>query len=521
MEAKKQMDSFDYKYDKGHRVFTEDSAKKNRAPYEILERHRHGNQLMWEGEPWRSKKIIDPETGKAKRTPYEPAYRVRGEIGEMILPESAIKGRVDLAKGGIAHMADGGQYRSVMEDYNQPPRLPTAEEEAIEPVYPEEYLIGSGFGKSAINTITGLGNKVLSSAEMALRPAVKNDVVVSKGISLKSFPIRMPNSDKDITYAYRNMSQAEYDAAKKSGYFEANPYPKYEAGTKWWSGGDELGKFGREWKGGKDVITVRVPRNKVPENKAVRFKDVEQMKHGGVAHMDKGGSMMRDLEEYIRQKRGEHGAKRVQRAADEIPGLESMYTPKALKHTFERQNAGLMTMNPADFERFAEKLGRFADENSIRHTTTGQQLNFNDYLKHLENIRGGFNEVPFLELGHRDPEYLPSIEGHEGRHRSRALTNKGVQKSLVQLMPSARMGLSMPKKNSEKLVQKLRQTLGENRFVSPQGGSLLPADQNAQMYKWLKENNYLDANRPQLPDVYKRGGRVTHAHHLDIEERPL
>jgi hypothetical protein len=108
-EAQDQMNSWNYKYDKGHRVFTEDSAKKNRAPYEILERHRYGNHLMWEGKPWVSKKIIDPETGKAKRTPYEPAYRVRGEVGEMILPESAIKGQVDMAKGGVAHLAVGGQ----------------------------------------------------------------------------------------------------------------------------------------------------------------------------------------------------------------------------------------------------------------------------------------------------------------------------------------------------------------------------------------------------------------------------
>ena len=96
------MDAFDYKYDKGQRVFTEDSAKKNRAPYEIIERYRHGNQLMWEGEPWNSKKIMDPETGKAKRTPYEPGYRVRGEMGEMILPETAIKGDVEMAGGGAA-----------------------------------------------------------------------------------------------------------------------------------------------------------------------------------------------------------------------------------------------------------------------------------------------------------------------------------------------------------------------------------------------------------------------------------
>ena len=100
INAKKEMDAFDYKYDKGQRVFTEDSAKRNQAPYEIIERYRHGNKLMWEGEPWTSKKIIDPATGKAKRTPYEPGYRVRGEVGEFILPESAIKGDVEMAQGG-------------------------------------------------------------------------------------------------------------------------------------------------------------------------------------------------------------------------------------------------------------------------------------------------------------------------------------------------------------------------------------------------------------------------------------
>jgi hypothetical protein len=100
IKAKQEMDAFDYKYDKGQRVFTEDSAKKNRPPYEIIERYRHGNNLMWEGEPWRSKKIVDPATGKAKRTPYEPGYRVRGEVGEFILPESAIKGDVEMAQGG-------------------------------------------------------------------------------------------------------------------------------------------------------------------------------------------------------------------------------------------------------------------------------------------------------------------------------------------------------------------------------------------------------------------------------------
>jgi hypothetical protein len=226
----------------------------------------------------------------------------------------------------------------------------------------------------------------------------------------------------------------------------------------------------------------------------------------------KGGSIhmsLKEMEEYIRQKRGEFGAKRVQRAADEIPNLESMYTPEALKHTFERQNAGLMSMNPSDFEKFAERMREdITSKNAKRKTREDNILTFDDYLKHLADLKGGFDEVPFLELGHRDAEYLPSIEGHEGRHRSRVLTAKGAKKSLVQLLPSARMAMFLPKRNGEKLLQKMNQTLGENRFVSPEGGGLLPSDQTAGMYKWLKDNNLLDTNRPQLPEVYSKGGNV-------------
>ena len=39
------MESMPFKYDKGQRVFTEDSAKKNKAPYTIIERTLWGNQI--------------------------------------------------------------------------------------------------------------------------------------------------------------------------------------------------------------------------------------------------------------------------------------------------------------------------------------------------------------------------------------------------------------------------------------------------------------------------------------------
>lgn len=107
-ETQKMVDSFDYKYDKGQRVFTEGSAKANKPPYTILFRTRVGNMPMREDmNDLMSKKIIDPETGKTKRTPYEPGYRVRMERGpddwqEFDIPASAIKGDVEMAKGGKA-----------------------------------------------------------------------------------------------------------------------------------------------------------------------------------------------------------------------------------------------------------------------------------------------------------------------------------------------------------------------------------------------------------------------------------
>lgn len=108
------MDSFNYKYDKGQRVFTEDSAQKNWPPMTVLDRVLAGNKMMREDpNDVLSKKIIDELTGKPKRTPHEPGYRVRLEHSpdnwsEFAIPESAIKGSVDKAKGGAIRMQVGG-----------------------------------------------------------------------------------------------------------------------------------------------------------------------------------------------------------------------------------------------------------------------------------------------------------------------------------------------------------------------------------------------------------------------------
>jgi hypothetical protein len=107
-QMKQQMDAMGFKYEPGQRVFTEDSAKKNKPPYTIKSKQLYGNIPMREPHPVNplmGKVIKDPKTGKTQRTPYEPGYLVRYEDGdkwsEFVLPESAIKGSVDeFAKGG-------------------------------------------------------------------------------------------------------------------------------------------------------------------------------------------------------------------------------------------------------------------------------------------------------------------------------------------------------------------------------------------------------------------------------------
>lgn len=66
------------------------------------------------------------------------------------------------------------KYKSVLEKYNnslKPRRLPTAEEEAIEPVYPEEYLVG-GPGKFAASGLRSSVEK--AAAKAAQRERIAN-----------------------------------------------------------------------------------------------------------------------------------------------------------------------------------------------------------------------------------------------------------------------------------------------------------------------------------------------------------
>ena len=227
----------------------------------------------------------------------------------------------------------------------------------------------------------------------------------------------------------------------------------------------------------------------------------------------KGGSVIKDLEEYVRDREGEYGAKRVQRAADEIPYLDRMYTPKALRSAFGGDNAqALMTMKPADFEKFAIRLysdpDTREDEMNKRHEYRDlPPMNHHEYIRYLAKIKGGFHDVPFLEVGRRNPEQLPSIQGHEGRHRTRALTLKNLPQTLVRLYPTPGMREGMPRRYREDFIEAMKNELGNHRLVTGEGRSLLPADLDAPEHKSIERRNML-GGRPQLPEIYADGGPV-------------
>jgi hypothetical protein len=84
-------------------------------------------------------------------------------------------------------MAD--PYKSVLESYNEnlrPRRLPAPEEEAIEPMYPEQYLIG-GPGKAVAS-----GLLKPSAKKAALRKEIAQTKIGSNLIQKPSFPDLLP-----------------------------------------------------------------------------------------------------------------------------------------------------------------------------------------------------------------------------------------------------------------------------------------------------------------------------------------
>lgn len=213
-------------------------------------------------------------------------------------------------------------------------------------------------------------------------------------------------------------------------------------------------------------------------------------------------SKIQNVREAVRKREGNYGAKRVERAADEIRNLERMYTEKALIDAFVGDNAkAVVTMSPADFERYAEQLkGRTSTDIGPKMAELARQGEIDkytvpteEYIQHLMRVQGGFDQVPYLNL-YKDEVGLPikpEVRGHEGRHRSRALTEAGEPSALVEIKPRGDLREGLPRRSQEEFIEALREELRlSDRLVLPQtdGTSRRPAI--------------------ILPEPYAEGGKV-------------
>lgn len=122
---------------------------------------------------------------------------------------------------------------------------------------------------------------------------------------------------------------------------------------------------------------------------------------------------------------GTTAARRLERAGDEIPNLLDQYSADAL-HDALVNGAHFSTINPADFEKYAARLrnGPFRPDAADVYAST--------------NGKPQYHDVPFIELdrsgGNGSKFVSPTVRGHEGRHRMRALAQDN-DKSLMTIAP--------------------------------------------------------------------------------------
>jgi hypothetical protein len=218
------------------------------------------------------------------------------------------------------------------------------------------------------------------------------------------------------------------------------------------------------------------------------------------AEVKKAGKLSK-LKEDIRQDMGNYGAMRVERAADEIPNLEKLYSERALQEAFKGDNAKvLMTINPKDFERFAIPLTP-RKQSFPGAGPKKESLSTDEYVRYLSGVEG-FHSVPFLSIDKEEfgLPLLPFISGHEGRHRNRALAMRGEESGLVRLLPRAELREPFPRRYQDEYIEALKAELGLT------GNKVLPEKFN------IPSNSVFDKQlqRPEimLPDIYAKGGAV-------------
>ena len=603
-------ESMPFKYDKGQRVFTESSSKKNKPPYTILNRMPFGNSPMRADHPELGPRmgafIKDPETGKTMRSPYEPGYKVRQEDGEQwsefTIPESAIKGDVEMAKGGkVKEAVKAGlqklfdvpsmgvnvrtdkkanlPYADLIVDGNK--LYESRQSDSLRPYVNKSMSIvrtGSGPAK-AIGSVT-IEEPILVDAktfrEMQAKHLVPEgsefDITpdgqkylyplssprrfdqefdVGKGIKARKvilpdqemakggaafgvFPQMTGKRSKQDPEAAKNMP-VDFARGVVSGVLGApgdiESLVRMIPGLERSRGLGDLvtGNHRETYLPTSEEIEKRIPlRSDTPQSRgasglgalaggfymgpgapmrlvggvptAVYKAGKDFAQAAGQPATKIGPSRLSNVKEAIRQSSGDYAARRLERAADEIPNLEKLYKEDAIRRAFTGDNAkAVATINPKDFQKYAievqkqANVGPQAAAMARKGDISKGTVSTDEYIKHLQRVKGGFDDVPFLEL-FKDEVGIPSkprISGHEGRHRNMAMAENQEPAGLVQVFTRGDLREGLPRHHQDEYINALREELDLSRnLVFPE---------SRPMY-----------GRPPVdfPDVYAKGGEV-------------
>jgi len=194
-------------------------------------------------------------------------------------------------------------------------------------------------------------------------------------------------------------------------------------------------------------------------------------------------SKVSNVEQAIRQSKGEYGAKRVQRAADQVKNLEHQYTEEALRQAFGGDNAAaMMVANPAEFQKYAARL------------SDPYRAAMESYIQKMSPGGGGASDVPFLELN-KNKGKLPFVSGHEGRHRNVALEELGDESTLWRMLPRANLREPFPRRSQEDYLQALIEQIGDEPLVIPEERFTNKEDR---IPDWTKAR--------KLPPLFAEGG---------------
>ena len=224
---------------------------------------------------------------------------------------------------------------------------------------------------------------------------------------------------------------------------------------------------------------------------------------------------LKELIDLIRQQGGTSAARRLEQAADLVPNLEHQYQPQALKEVFgQGNNSGVVVMNPNKFENYAAPLsdsqrlstqGYKIDEPSVNSGYTNVPwVGFDEKIKslqqHVNPEKGtGFSSVPFLQLANEDKKPLPEILGHEGRHRSEALSQLGIPSTIVQIRPVGDLKSQVWGDSNQEFLDNINKLVGNPALVRPET-FISPDD----VWGVIRRNSI------KLPEMFANGGSVQH-----------